>query len=152
MNSGNRISGSIIVPYNHSNSIHQLEEMDSPMKPLLDLETNTYVNDHVRSSKKNTAPQRTTFEIKRVVSTKNNFIAPKTHIDYSIKKYLKYLYFWPSIIYTALNITCFEIGFQLIRIEDYEYYQPLTIISTVSCFGPIFNMLLSIMMYWNTFR
>lgn len=53
---------------------------------------------------------------------------------------------------TGVNTVCFEIGFQLIKIQDYPDFQPLAAISAVSCFAPIFCLLLAIMLYWSTFR
>eukprot|EP00347_Sterkiella_histriomuscorum_P015367 403357283 len=104
------------------------------------------------TQKNTTAAKRTTLQIKRVISTKNHYYAPKHSYDLSIKSYLRFFYFWPSIVYVAVNIVGFEVGFQLIDIGKYPDAQPLSVISTISCFGPIFNMLLSIMIYWNTFR
>ncbi|CDW90250.1 ring finger domain protein [Stylonychia lemnae] len=97
-------------------------------------------------------PRKVTFEIKRIVSTKNTYLAPRSNHDFNIKRYLRFFYFWPSIIYVCINIAAFEVGFQIIDVDSLPNLKPIFVVSTIACFAPIFNMLLSIMMYWNTFR
>ena len=85
-------------------------------------------------------------------SAKNQFLAPASQREFNIKTYLRFAYFWPSILQTAANTICFEVGFQLIKMDDYPDFQPLAVISAISCFAPIFSLLLAIMLYWSTFR